>query len=341
MLFEAARWTLAGVAVGLLGSWFASRWLNSLLFQVSAQDPLNAGATLLVLDCGQSRGCLDSFAASRKSRADGGIEVRVEPDLGFVIRSRLLVLGVSTTRTTDYRPESVERHINGKRGNEVAKMITLRNVEKYYEHGTTKTWVLRRIDLEVKEGDFLSIMGPSGAGKSTLLHVLGMHDAGWTGEYHLFDQPVHKLKAKERLALSKKYIGFVFQSYHLLDDMTVYENLEIPLSYRDIPKAKRQSIVCDLLDRFQIVGKKDLYPNQLSGGQQQLVAVARAVVASPKLILADEPTGNLHSSQGDEIMQLFARLNQEGTTVIQVTHSDRNASYGRRTIQLADGWMAK
>jgi len=220
-------------------------------------------------------------------------------------------------------------------------MITLRNVEKFYEHGTVKTWVLRRIDLEVKDGEFLSIMGPSGAGKSTLLHVLGMHDAGWTGEYHLFDQPVHKLKAKERLALSKKYIGFVFQSYHLLDDMTVYENLEVPLSYRDIPRAKRQSIVCDLLDRFQIVGKKDLYPNQLSGGQQQLVAVARAVVASPKLILADEPTGNLHSSQGDEIMQLFARLNQEGTTVIQVTHSDRNASYGSRTIQLSDGWMVK
>jgi len=220
-------------------------------------------------------------------------------------------------------------------------MITLRNVEKFYEHGTTKTWVLRRIDLEVKEGEFLSIMGPSGAGKSTLLHVMGMHDAGWTGEYHLFDQPVHKLKTKERLALSKKYIGFVFQSYHLLDDMTVYENLEVPLSYRDIPRTHRQSIVCDLLDRFQIVGKKDLYPNQLSGGQQQLVAVARAVVASPKLILADEPTGNLHSSQGDEIMQLFARLNQEGTTVIQVTHSDRNASYGSRTIQLSDGWMAK
>jgi putative ABC transport system ATP-binding protein len=220
-------------------------------------------------------------------------------------------------------------------------MITLRNVEKFYEHGTVKTWVLRRIDLEVKEGEFLSIMGPSGAGKSTLLHVVGMHDAGWTGEYHLFDQPVHKLKAKDRLALSKKYIGFVFQSYHLLDDMTVYENLEVPLSYRDIPRAKRQSIVCDLLDRFQIVGKKDLYPNQLSGGQQQLVAVARAVVASPKLILADEPTGNLHSSQGDEIMQLFAKLNQEGTTVIQVTHSDRNASYGSRTIQLSDGWMVK
>jgi putative ABC transport system ATP-binding protein len=220
-------------------------------------------------------------------------------------------------------------------------MITLRNVEKFYEHGTVKTWVLRRIDLEVKEGEFLSIMGPSGAGKSTLLHVVGMHDAGWTGEYHLFDQPVHKLKAKDRLALSKKYIGFVFQSYHLLDDMTVYENLEVPLSYRDIPRAKRQSIVCDLLDRFQIVGKKDLYPNQLSGGQQQLVAVARAVVASPKLILADEPTGNLHTSQGDEIMQLFAKLNQEGTTVIQVTHSDRNASYGSRTIQLSDGWMVK
>jgi len=220
-------------------------------------------------------------------------------------------------------------------------MITLRNVERFYEHGSVKTWVLRRIDLEVKEGEFLSIMGPSGAGKSTLLHVVGMHDAGWTGEYHLFDQAVHKLKAKDRLALSKKYIGFVFQSYHLLDDMTVYENLEVPLSYRDVPRAKRQSIVCDLLDRFQIVGKKDLYPNQLSGGQQQLVAVARAVVASPKLILADEPTGNLHSSQGDEIMQLFARLNQEGTTVIQVTHSDRNASYGSRTIQLSDGWMVK
>ena len=220
-------------------------------------------------------------------------------------------------------------------------MITLRNIEKFYEHGATKTWVLRRIDLEVKEGEFLSIMGPSGAGKSTLLHVMGMHDAGWMGEYHLFDQPVHKLKPKERLALSKRYIGFVFQSYHLLDDMTVYENLEVPLSYRDVPKAKRQSIVCDLLDRFQIVGKKDLYPNQLSGGQQQLVAVARAVVASPKLILADEPTGNLHSSQGDEIMQLFARLNQEGTTVIQVTHSDRNAAYGSRTIQLSDGWMVK
>ena len=220
-------------------------------------------------------------------------------------------------------------------------MIILRNIEKFYEHGAIKTWVLRRIDLEVREGEFLSIMGPSGAGKSTLLHVMGMHDGGWTGEYHLFDQPVHKLKAKERLALSKKYIGFVFQSYHLLDDMTVYENLEVPLSYLDIPRAQRQSIVCDLLDRFQIVGKKDLYPNQLSGGQQQLVAVARAVVASPKLILADEPTGNLHSSQGDEIMQLFARLNQEGTTVIQVTHSDRNASYGSRTIQLSDGWMVK
>ena len=218
-------------------------------------------------------------------------------------------------------------------------MITLRNVEKCYAHGPNRTWVLRRIDLDVKEGEFLSIMGPSGAGKSTLLHVLGMHDAGWTGEYHLFDQPVHKLKPKDRLALSKKYIGFVFQSYHLLDDMTVYENLEVPLSYRDIPRSKRQSIVCDMLDRFQIVGKKDLYPNQLSGGQQQLVAVARAVVASPKLILADEPTGNLHSSQGDEIMQLFVRLNREGTTIIQVTHSDRNAAHGSRIIQLSDGWM--
>ena len=218
-------------------------------------------------------------------------------------------------------------------------MITLRNVEKCYAHGTNRTWVLRRIDLDVKEGEFLSIMGPSGAGKSTLLHVLGMHDAGWTGEYHLFDQPVHKLKPKDRLALSKKYVGFVFQSYHLLDDMTVYENLEIPLSYRDIPRSKRQSIVCDMLDRFQIVGKKDLFPTQLSGGQQQLVGIARAVVANPRLILADEPTGNLHSAQGKEIMEMFKRLNEEGTTIIQVTHSETNAAYGNRIVRLEDGWI--
>ena len=195
--------------------------------------------------------------------------------------------------------------------------------------------------IEVPEGAFISIMGPSGAGKSTLLHLLGIHDSAWNGEYYFLDQPVHQLRKKERFELQKKYIGFVFQSYHLLDHLTVYENLEIPLSYRDIPRSKRESMVCDVLDRFQIVGKKDLYPNQLSGGQQQLVAVARAIIANPKVILADEPTGNLHSSQGQEIMELFKRLNEEGTTIIQVTHSGKNASYGRRIIKLSDGWMVK
>jgi putative ABC transport system ATP-binding protein len=220
-------------------------------------------------------------------------------------------------------------------------MITLRDIEKCYEQGVQKTFVLRRITLDIKEGEFVSIMGPSGAGKSTLLHLLGMHDSAWTGEYYFLDQPVHKLSKKERFELHKKAIGFVFQSYHLLDHLTVYENLDIPLSYRNIPRAERQSLVGDTLDRFQIVGKKDLYPNQLSGGQQQLVAVARAVIASPKVILADEPTGNLHSSQGEEIMQLFKKLNDEGTTIIQVTHSDKNAAYGRRVIRLSDGWLVK
>jgi ABC-type lipoprotein export system ATPase subunit len=182
-------------------------------------------------------------------------------------------------------------------------------------------------------------MGPSGAGKSTLLHILGMHDGAWTGEFEFLGHPVHALKPKDRAALSKQYIGFVFQSYHLLDNLTVYENIEIPLSYRNVKKSDRDAIVCDTLDRFQIVGKKDLYPNQLSGGQQQLVAVARAVVASPALILADEPTGNLHTEQGREIMELFTRLNQAGTTIVQVTHSEVNASYGRRVIRLRDGWV--
>jgi ABC-type lipoprotein export system ATPase subunit len=183
-------------------------------------------------------------------------------------------------------------------------------------------------------------MGPSGAGKSTLLHVLGMHDSAWTGEYHLCGHPIHKLGRKDRLEVQKKYIGFVFQSYHLLDSLTVYENLDIPLSYRNIKKHERDSIVCDTLDRFNIVAKKDLYPNQLSGGQQQLVAVARALVASPKIILADEPTGNLHSSQAKEIMELFRKLNeQEGITIVQVTHSEVNASYGNRIIQIEDGWI--
>jgi len=220
-------------------------------------------------------------------------------------------------------------------------MIALREIEKYYEQGPQKTYVLRRISLDIKEGEFVSIMGPSGAGKSTLLHLLGMHDSVWNGEYYFLEQPVHKLGKKERFELHKKYIGFVFQSYHLLDHLTVYENLDIPLSYRNVPRRERQSIVCDTLDRFQIVGKKDLYPNQLSGGQQQLVAVARAVIANPKVILADEPTGNLHSSQGEEIMELFTKLNHEGTTIIQVTHSDKNAAYGRRIVKLSDGWLVK
>lgn len=218
-------------------------------------------------------------------------------------------------------------------------MIALRNVEKYFEHGPTKTFVLRRINLEIKEGEFVSIMGPSGAGKSTMLHLLGMHDSAWTGEYHLLEHPIHKIAKKDRMEIYKKYFGFVFQSYHLLDSLTVYENLDIPLSYRNIKKSERDSIVCDVLDRFQIVGKKDLYPNQLSGGQQQLVAIARAIVANPKIILADEPTGNLHSSQGKEIMELFKRLNESGTTIIQVTHNEKNAEYGNRIVNIVDGWI--
>jgi ABC-type lipoprotein export system ATPase subunit len=220
-------------------------------------------------------------------------------------------------------------------------MIRTRNIEKFYEHGGQKTFVLRQVTIDVKEGEFVSIMGPSGSGKSTLLHILGMHDSQWAGEYYFMDQPVHKLGKRERSVLHNRYIGFVFQSYHLLDHLTVYENLEIPLSYKDVKKGDRQSIVADTLDRFQIVGKKDLYPNQLSGGQQQLVGVARAVIMNPKLILADEPTGNLHSSQGREIMELFKKLNAEGTTIIQVTHSEENASFGDRVIQLSDGWVVR
>ncbi len=218
-------------------------------------------------------------------------------------------------------------------------MIRLKGIEKFYEHGPSRTYVLRRITLDIAEGEFVSIMGPSGAGKSSLLHILGMYDAAWTGEFEFAGQAVHAMKPKLRAALAKQYVGFVFQSYHLLDTLTVYENIEIPLSYRDVKKSDRQSIVCDTLDRFAIVGKKDLYPSQLSGGQQQLVAVARAVVASPKLILADEPTGNLHSEQGREIMELFTRLNQAGTTIVQVTHSEVNAGYGHRVIRLRDGWL--
>jgi ABC-type lipoprotein export system ATPase subunit len=221
----------------------------------------------------------------------------------------------------------------------VDALISLRNLDKAYAQGYGQAFVLRRITLDITRGEFVSIMGPSGAGKSTLLHILGMHDGDWTGEYHFLETPVHRLKPKDRAELHKRHIGFVFQSYHLLDNLTVYENLEVPLSYRNVGRKERQAIVADTLDRFQIVGKKDLYPNQLSGGQQQLVGVARALIANPQVILADEPTGNLHSEQGKDIMELFRSLNEAGTTIVQVTHSDVNAAYGSRIIHLRDGWI--
>ena len=220
-------------------------------------------------------------------------------------------------------------------------MIKLRNIEKCYETRAGKNYVLRQINLDIAEGDLVTFMGPSAAGKTTLLNILGMLDGDWEGEYYLYDHAVHDLKPKDRLALNKQYIGFVFQNFNLLDTLTVYENLDVPLSYRNIKGSERASIVCDTLDRFGIVGKKDLFPGQLSGGQQQLVGVARAVIANPKLLLADEPTGNLHSSQGEAIMDLFKKLNREGTTIIQVTHNDKYAAYSKRIIRLKDGWMQK
>jgi ABC-type lipoprotein export system ATPase subunit len=220
-----------------------------------------------------------------------------------------------------------------------APLISMRGVEKSFPQGGGQIFVLRRIAIDIKPGEFVSVMGPSGAGKSTLLHIMGMHDHAWTGEYHLLGHPIHGLGAKERAAVQKRNIGFVFQAYHLLDDLTVYENLELPLSYRDVRKSERQSIVADVLDRFGMVAKKDLYPNQLSGGQQQLVGVARAIVANPAVILADEPTGNLHSSQAQDIMELFKRLNDQGTTIVQVTHSEANAAHGSRIIRLRDGFI--
>jgi putative ABC transport system ATP-binding protein len=217
-------------------------------------------------------------------------------------------------------------------------MISLRAIDRVFPLKGGPFYALRNINLEIAAGDFVSIMGPSGSGKSTLLHVLGLHDGAWTGEYWFDGEPVHRMDKKRRFELQKRNLGFVFQSYHLLDDLTVYENLEVPLSYRDTPKKERDSIVCDMLDRFSIVGKKDLYPSQLSGGQQQLVGIARALIAKPRVILADEPTGNLHSDQGREIMELFRKLNQtEGVTIVQVTHSNENAGYGTRIVRLADG----
>ena len=218
-------------------------------------------------------------------------------------------------------------------------MIQLKNVDRSYKTGAGRTWVLRRVNLDIREGEFITVMGPSGAGKSSLLNVLALLDDQWEGEYWFREQAVHDLKRKQRSELAKKNIGVVFQSYHLLDDLTVQENIDLPLSYKDVPRHQRQSLVADTLDRFQIVAKKDLYPGQLSGGQQQLVGVARAVIHKPALLLADEPTGNLHSGQAKEIMELFRELNQQGTTIVQVTHSEANAAYGSRTIQMRDGWL--
>jgi len=218
-------------------------------------------------------------------------------------------------------------------------MIQLKNIDRSYKTGAGRTWVLRRVNLDIREGEFITVMGPSGAGKSSLLNVLALLDDQWEGEYWFREQAVHDLKRKQRSELAKKNIGVVFQSYHLLDDLTVQENIDLPLSYKDIPRNQRESLVADTLDRFQIVAKKDLYPSQLSGGQQQLVGVARAVIHKPPLLLADEPTGNLHSGQAKEIMELFRELNQQGTTIVQVTHSEANAAYGSRTIQMRDGWV--
>src|SRR5580693_417693 len=220
-------------------------------------------------------------------------------------------------------------------------MIELKNIERSYKSGHTEEWVLRRVGLTIGEGDFVTIMGPSGAGKSSLLNILALLDDGWKGEYRFGGIAVHALNRKQRADLARQRIGMVFQSYHLLDDLTVAENIDLPLSYKNLPAKERQGMVADILDRFQIVAKKDLFPNQLSGGQQQLVGIARAVVHAPSLLLADEPTGNLHSSQAREIMELFCQLNRAGTTIVQVTHSEANALYGKRILELRDGWVTR
>jgi putative ABC transport system ATP-binding protein len=220
-------------------------------------------------------------------------------------------------------------------------MIKLNNIEKFYSNKIIKTYVLRSVNLKIEEGEFVSIMGPSGSGKSTLLNIIGMLDVPSGGEYYFFDEPVHKMSEKKLSELHKMYIGFVFQSYHLIDELTVYENLETPLLYQKIKGDERKGRVAETLDKFNMVAKKDLFPNQLSGGQQQLVAIARAIIAQPKLILADEPTGNLHSDQGKEIMEILKKLNEQGTTIIQVTHSETNAEYGNRILKLKDGWIEK
>ncbi len=220
-------------------------------------------------------------------------------------------------------------------------MIELKNIERSYKSGHTDEWVLRRIGLTIGEGDFVTVMGPSGAGKSSLLNILALLDDSWKGEYWFGETAVHALTRKQRADLARQRIGMVFQSYHLLDDLTVAENIDLPLSYKNMPAKDRAGMVADILDRFHVVAKKDLFPNQLSGGQQQLVGIARAVVHAPALLLADEPTGNLHSTQAREIMELFCELNAQGTTIVQVTHSEENARYGKRIIELRDGWMTR
>lgn len=218
-------------------------------------------------------------------------------------------------------------------------MLELKGIYKWVNTGNNRTFILKDVDLSVKQGEFISIMGPSGSGKSTLLNIIGMLDEFNEGEYHFMHESVHKLKEKQRSSLYKQYIGFVFQAYHLIDELTVYENIETPLIYQNIKTSERKAMVADMLDRFNIVGKKDLFPTQLSGGQQQLVGIARALIAKPKLLLADEPTGNLNSKQGEDIMNLFSQLNKEGVAIIQVTHSEKNAAYGSRIIHLLDGMI--
>jgi len=216
-------------------------------------------------------------------------------------------------------------------------MIKIKDVDKYIDSRFQRTFILKGINLEVQQGEFLTIMGPSGAGKSTLMNIIGILDEPSAGEYYFFDEPVHKLREKQRSEMHKNYIGFIFQAYHLIDELTVYENIETPLLYKGVSSSQRKSMVAEMLDRFNIVAKKDLFPEQLSGGQQQLVGIARAIVGQPKLLLADEPTGNLHSDQGKQIMDIFKKLNDEGITIIQVTHSEENAKYGKRIVNIVDG----
>ncbi len=216
-------------------------------------------------------------------------------------------------------------------------MIQLKNIDKYIDSRFQRTFILKGVDLEVKQGEFLTIMGPSGAGKSTLMNIIGMLDEPSAGEYYFFDEPVHKIKERQKSEMHKNYIGFIFQAYHLIDELTVYENIETPLLYKGVSGSQRKSMVAELLDRFNMVAKKDLFPEQLSGGQQQLVGIARAIVGEPKLLLADEPTGNLHSDQGKKIMDIFQKLNEEGITIIQVTHSEENARRSKRIVNVVDG----